>query len=141
MSFTNHGARGTLNTLFGKPTLNLGTLSAAINWHLGASTSTPTEAGTGITEPVGNNYARKPMAQAEWTTATLADPSVIDNANQVTFNVASGSWGTITHLVLFDQLAHPGGNALVVIPLTTAKAIDNGDTLIINAGELDITAD
>lgn len=99
--------------------------------YIGLSTTTPADAGTGITEPSGNNYARK--AHASWGAAS---GGATDNTGAITFATPSGSWGLITHCVIMDALS--AGNPLLygTVPNQTP---DNGDTVEFPDGDLDIT--
>lgn len=104
------------------------------NIYVALSTADPTDAGSGIAEPVGNAYAR--VQCNAWDAAALGATA---NTNQVTFPQATGSWGTITHFALFDAIT--GGNMLAHGALTTSKAITTGDTPRFNAGDIDVTLD
>lgn len=141
MSFTNRTAQALLNSLFGK-TSNFGALASAPTIYVGLSSTTPTEAGANVTEPSGNGYARVATVAADWNTASLADPSALDNANAVTFPTATGDWAAgadMTHFTLHD--ASSGGNVLASGALTVAKPVLNGDTPSFAAGALDVTLD
>lgn len=85
------------------------------------------EAGT-LTEvsASGTSYARVPVAcaDASWTPPSGGNRRFA-NADAITFPTPTGSWGTATHFALYDLAS--GGNALVVAPLTTPRAIANGD--------------
>jgi hypothetical protein len=95
--------------------------------------------GSGINEVANsNNYARKSTAGADWNVAAAG---AIDNANAITFNQASGSWGTVTHFALVSSATWGEGYVICHGDLTTAKAIGNGDTPSFAAGDLDITCD
>ena len=59
-------------------------------------------------------------------------------ASAVEFAAATGSWGAVSHFVLFD--ASSSGNLLIHGAFTAAKTITTGDILRIAAGELDVTA-
>ena len=90
----------------------------------------PTDAGTG-TEVSGGSYVRK--------SAAFASPSngVSASSADVTFDQATGSWGTITHIGIWD--AESTGNMLYHTPLTTSKTIDSGDIFKIASGSLTVT--
>ena len=82
-------------------------------------TSDPTDAGTG-TELSGNGYAR--------TAVTFGSPSngVTTNSADVTFPTATASWGTVSHIGIYD--ASTSGNLFVkgdfsTINLTTGDSI------------------
>jgi hypothetical protein len=93
-------------------------------------TSDPTDAGTG-TEVSGGSYAR--------TAVTFGAPSngVSTNSADVTFPVATASWGTITHMGLHD--ASTSGNLLFHSPLDTSKTIDSGDIFKFSSGNISVT--
>ena len=55
----------------------------------------------------------------------------------VEFVTATGAWGTVTHVGIFD--AASSGNLIAWAALTTSKAVTSGDVFRFNAGELDVT--
>lgn len=112
--------------------------AALANIWVGLSTADPLDTGAGLAEPVGNGYARVSTVAADWNAST-GDPSTVDNANDITFPEATGSWGTITHFALFDAVT--AGNMLMHGSLTVSKAIGAGDTAKFAAGDLDVTLD
>lgn len=141
MSFSNRTAQALLNSLFGK-TSNFGALALAPTIYVGLSSTTPTEAGTNVTEPSGGSYARVATVAADWNAATSADPSVVDNANAITFAAATADWlsaADLTHFVLYDALTT--GNFLGSGDLSVAKPVLNGDTPSFPVGALDVTLD
>lgn len=81
-------------------------LHSSVIW-IGLSTTTPNDDGSNVTEPVGNNYSRQDADTDEWETASGSE---IQNALAISFPTASGSWGTVTHFVLYD--AQTSGNFL-----------------------------
>lgn len=109
--------------------------SAPATWYAAASTADPTDDASGIAEPSGNNYARASVAANTFSRSV----STIDNDAAITFNEATGSWGTITHWALYD--AATSGNMLWHGELTSSQVIASGETLRFPAGTLDITAD
>lgn len=138
MSFSNRTAQALLNAMFGK-TSNFGALASAPTIYVALFTTAPGEDGTGGTEVSGGSYARVATVGADWNAATLADPSLIDNANAITFPTASGAWGTVTSFGLYD--AATVGNYLGGGALGTSKAPTTGDTPRFSAGELNVTLD
>ena len=98
-------------------------------WYVGLFTTAPGEAGGG-TEVSGNGYVR------EAVTFTVSG-DLATNSAAVEFDVATGSWGTITHVAVFDALS--GGNQIAYATLTVSKTIATGDVLRVPAGDLDIT--
>lgn len=97
--------------------------------YIGLFTAAPGEGGGG-TEVSGNGYARKSV-----TMTTSGNAST--NSGAVEFDVATGSWGTITYAGVFDALT--SGNLLAYGELTTSKTIASGDVFRIPSGDLDIT--
>lgn len=141
MSFSNRTAQALLNSLFGK-TSNFGALATPPTIYVGLSSTTPGEDGTNVTEPSGGAYARVATAPSDWNAATLADPSLIDNANAITFATATATWlagADLTHAVLYD--AATAGNYVGSGLLAVAKPVTDGDTADIAAGDLNVTLD
>ena len=100
-------------------------------WHLALYTSAPDDTGGG-TEVSGSAYARQSVA------FTISG-NTASNTSALEFPTATGSYGTVTHVGVFD--AASGGNLIAYASLTTSKAIDTGDVLRVPAGDLDITLD
>lgn len=137
MSFTNFLAAELLDHIFTDAAY-----APPTTLHIGLSTTTPAEDGTGVTEPVGNGYARVPIVAADMNAATLADPSVKSNGNVLTFPQATADWAAganMTHWVLYDAVS--AGNLLASAALTTPRAVLNGDTATIPAGSMQVTLD
>ena len=110
--------------------------TAPANVYIALFTAAPNDAGGG-TEVSGGSYARVAVS----TSGGFDAPSsggVTANTNLITFPVPSASWGTITHVGIFD--ASSGGNLLFWGALTTPVAVNNGDPAPqISAGALDLT--
>lgn len=136
MGLTQRSHKGLLDSLFSKTSV-FGALATAPSIWVGLSTTTPTITGGNITEPSTGSYARVATAAGDWATATSAEPSVILNANAVTFPQATGDWSAaadMTYYTLHD--ASTAGNVLGFGLLTTAKPVLNGDTASFAAGAL-----
>lgn len=103
--------------------------SPSASLYVGLFTAAPGEGGGG-TEVSGNGYNRKIVSL---TTAGNAST----NSAAVEFDVATGSWGTITYAGVFDAVT--SGNLLAYGELTVSKTIASGDVFRIPAGDLDIT--
>jgi hypothetical protein len=101
-------------------------------WYLGLFTANPDEDGSGATEISGSGYARKSVA-------FTVSGNLATNSGAVEFDAATGSWGTISHVAVFD--ASSGGNQIAYAALTTSKAITTDDVLRFPAGDVDITLD
>lgn len=121
-----------LEHIVGKVTYALPTV------YIGLSDADPLDTAAGLNEPSGNGYTRVTTDGATWNNATAAG-GAIDNASDITFPEASGTWGTITHFALFD--AGTGGNMMAHGSISPSKLIQNGDTAKFAAGDLDITLD
>lgn len=59
------------------------------------------------------------------------------NGTDITFPVATASWGTVTHLAILD--ADTAGNVIMHGALDASKNVADGDTFKINSGDLDVT--
>jgi hypothetical protein len=101
-------------------------------WYVGLFTADPTDTGSGATEITGNNYSRVSA------TFTVSGNAATTSA-AVEFAAATGSWGTISHIGIFD--AASGGNLIAHSALTASKAIASGDVFRIPTGDIDITLD
>jgi len=117
------------NALINATLRNIAYTSPA-NVYVALFTSDPTDAGSG-TEVSGGSYAR--------TAVTFAAPSngvSVSNAD-CTFPTATGSWGTVGWIGLYDALT--SGNLLYHTPLDTSKVIASGDIFKISSGNLSVT--
>ena len=124
MSFTND-----LETRVLQWALTAGSPTRPTAWYIGLFTAAPGEAGGG-TEVSGNAYVRKAV------TFTVSGDTATNNA-AIEWPTATGSWGTITHVAVFD--ADTSGNMLAYAELTASKTISTGDVLRIPSGDLDVT--
>lgn len=106
------------------------------DFHFALSTTTPTEAGGNFTEPVGNNYDRRAITRngTNFNAASGGDPTTLTNAVAIQWLQATGSWGTVTHVGIYD--ATTAGNLLWWAALDTSKAVANGDQPQIAIGGL-----
>jgi hypothetical protein len=126
MSFTND-----LETRVLQWALTAGSPTRPTAWYVGLFTAAPGETGGG-TEVSGGSYVR------EAVTFTVSG-NLATNSAAIEWPTATGSWGTITHVAVFD--ASTSGNMLVYASLTSSKTIASGDVLRIPAGDLDVTLD
>lgn len=106
------------------------TAFTAVTPYVALFTTDPTDAGSG-TQVSGGSYAR--------TAVTFGAPTngVSTNSADVTFPTATASWGTVTHIGIYD--AATLGNLLYHTPLDIAKTIDTGDIFKIATGNLSVT--
>lgn len=103
--------------------------SAPSTLYLALYTTAPTDTGGG-TELSGSGYARQ-------TVAFTVTNDTASNTSAIEFPTATGSWGTIVAVGVFDQLT--SGNLLAYGNLTASKTIASGDVFRVPAGDLDIT--
>lgn len=118
---------------------------AVLDWLMGGATPTrpsaryvalytaaPSDSGGG-TEVSGSGYSR----QAATFDAASSPGGTTSNSAAVSFTASGGSWGTITHMGIFD--ASSGGNLIWHGALTASKTIGDGDTLEFATGNIDLT--
>jgi len=127
-SFTDYTENLALTYLF-----NTGSVTRPTAWYVGLFTAAPSDTGGG-TEVTGNGYARVSAG----TISGSGTATTFTNAAAIEFGAASGgNWGTIGWAGIFT--ASTGGTLLAWAPLTTAKAINDGDIFRIPASSLTIT--
>lgn len=138
MSFSDTLETDVLNEVFG------GTAYAAVaTIYIGLSTADPLDDVSGLAEPSGNGYARVAIINDTnyWRPAVLG-AGTKQNSAEFTFPEASGSWGTVTHVTLWE---HPTTATLAVFQasgaLGTSKAITTGDTPRFQTDSLTISLD
>ncbi len=100
-------------------------------WYVGLQTSSNTD-GTPGTEVSGNGYVRKAV------TLTVSG-NLATNGGDLEWSAATGNWGTVTSLAVYDALT--GGNQIAHSDLTAPKVVATGDVFRIPAGLLDINLD
>ena len=122
MSFSNFLETEVLDHVFGG-----NAYTAPATHYLALFTGAPGEAGGG-TEVSGNAYARQSVSG-----------NLATNTAAVEFPTATGSYGTVTHVGVFDALT--SGNLMCYAALSASKAIETGDVFRVPAGDLDITLD
>ena len=128
MSLSNTFETHTLNYLFTTTSVTRPTA-----WYIALFTSNPAEDASGTeVSTSGTAYARQSA------TFTVSGDTA-SNSAAIEFPTATASYGTVSHVGVFD--ASTGGNLIAYAALTTSKAIDTGDVLRVNSGELDITLD
>lgn len=102
-------------------------------WYVALHTGDPGEDGS-ADELSGNGYQRQEVEFA------AASGGATENVSQLTFGPNTDSnWGTVTHISVWD--AASGGNCLLKGALSSAVTINVGDSLVIGAGNLDVTLD
>ena len=128
--FSDYWENKILDHIFGKGSYTPPTI------YVGLSTADPADDGSGLAEPSGNGYARTQTSDSDWNDASNGS---LDNATVITFEQATGSWGTITHFALFD--AASADNMLAHGALSQSKTIGNSNTARFQAGDLYISLD
>lgn len=114
--------------------------STLSNIYVSLHTSATTDAGGG-TEVSGGSYARVPVSTSGGWTATYTNGTAkaTNNASNISFPTATGSWGTVTHFGLWD--ASSGGNLLFHGALAASKTVASGDVIRFLANQLIINLD
>ena len=128
MSFTNFLETEILDHVFA------GSAYTAPGTHyLALFTAAPGETGGGTeVSTSGTAYARQSVA---FTTTG----NTTSNTAAVEYSTATASFGTVTHVGVFD--AATAGNLMAYATLSSSKAIDTGDVFRVPTGDLDITLD
>jgi len=128
MSFSNTFETHVLNYVFTTTSVTRPTA-----WYLALFTSNPAEdaSGTEVTTS-GTAYARQSA------TFTVSG-NTASNSAAIEFPTATASFGTVSHVGVFD--ASSGGNLIAYSALDTSKAISTGDVFRVPSGDLDITLD
>lgn len=103
--------------------------TAPATLYLALYTVAPTDAGGG-TEVSGGSYVRQ-------SCAFTVSGNLATNTSAVEWPTATGSWGTVVAVGVFD--ASTSGNLMAYGDLTASKTISTGDVFRIPAGDLDIT--
>jgi len=101
--------------------------------YLALYTAAPSETGGGTEVTTSSTaYARQSVA------FTTTGNTTSNNA-AVEFPTATATFGTVTHVGVFD--ASTGGNLMAYATLSSSKTIDTGDVFRVPTGDLDITLD
>lgn len=122
-SFSDYTEDKVLDHIVGKTSFTMPTCYVAF------STADPLDDASGMAEPAGSNYARITTTGGNWNASSGGS---ISNSADLTTPTASGAWGTLTHVALYDALS--GGNLLAHGALDVSKAVTSGDTLTYAGG-------
>ena len=127
---TDYAANKVLNAMFGK------TSSASIGstCYLGLSSTEPTKTGMNVTEPSGNGYSRVLIGNSSQSYTQLmgnADEGAITNSEEIHFNAATGSWGTLNYAVVYD--AATGGYLLASGKILNSSGVETSITPTANS--------
>ena len=123
-----------LRTQIGTEFLNLGSGTLPSTLYIGLFTVAEDATGTAGTEVSGGGYARKQIAASQFAdngTGTFT----LSNAQE--FVTATGSWGTVVGMGIFD--AATSGNLLFFDTITQSKTIATGDAFRFNASSIVVT--
>lgn len=122
-------SQNVLNWIFGKgsPTTPAGVIYVALN------TGDPGVDGQTANEASGSGYAAVATAATDWNNPTAAVPSVVTNANVVTFPTATGDWSSGATFGWASLWRHPTNRTAADFIAKgtiggTAKSVLNGDT-------------
>jgi len=124
MAFTSYTDNALLGHLLGSTTY---TKPSAL--YVALFVGDPASGGTEISTS-GTAYTRL-------SAAFTISSNVATNTSTLQWTAATSSWGTITHIAIYD--ASTGGNQLVTAALTTSKTINTGDVLQVSASQLSVT--
>lgn len=102
-------------------------------WYMALFTSNPADDASGTeVSTSGTAYARQSA------TFTVSGDTA-SNSAAIEFPTATASFGTVSHVGVFD--ASTGGNLIAYAALSSSKAIDTGDVFRIPSGDFDVTLD
>ena len=110
--------------------------------YIGLATAQGTDGDTLSELTIGTDSYARVQINAHSTGTNSFDAAAngaITSDAQITFPEATGNWGTITHIGIWDESS--AGNLIAWGALSTSKLVESGDTFIITAGNLTITLD
>ena len=117
----------------------------AADLYVGLSTTAINNDGTGITEPDAlDGYARVQVTNdlTEWPAAASGGPATKQNANEIAFPTASGTWGQVTHFFFAtDGSSVLPADIIAFGALDVPRTIEENDTASFAAGAITITLD
>lgn len=106
------------------------------SYYVGISSTLPTIAGTGVTEPSGGSYARI-QVENNSTNITQSGTGTGTNTNALYFAESTANWGTYPYYVIYDALTN--GNLLIFGSLDRTRTVESGTTLQVRAGQLQLS--
>jgi hypothetical protein len=112
--------------------MTTGTATRPSAWFLALYTAAPSDSGGG-TEVSGSGYARQAIA----FNAAATPAGTTSNSAAVEFTASGGSFGTVTHIGIFD--ASTSGNLLWHGAMTTSRVVGDGDKLVFATGDVVLT--
>lgn len=130
MSVTYYSANRVLDRNFGSTAY-----TPPATYYFGLSTTTIQIDGTGATEPSGGAYARVGLVNDKTNWGTAANAS-LSNLASVTFPESTASWGTITHVGMWDALT--AGNLWWFDALSPSRAVASATTVLFAVGAITV---
>jgi hypothetical protein len=128
-SLSNFAENAWMNHIFGTE------YSHSANLYLALCTADPTDAATGASMNEvanANNYSRKAISFA------AAASRKVEQDGAITFDQASGAWGTITHWAILDSATHGEGNVLAYGAFNPTFAVVSGNTPSVASGQVEV---
>ena len=108
--------------------------AAPASLTLALSTADPLDDLSGLAEVAGFGYARQAIAFGA-ITSTNGVGSQMSNTGAITFTAAGGAWGIISHYVIYTI----GGDGCFHGAFAASKNIADGDSFVVNIGDITIT--
>lgn len=112
--------------------MTTGSATRPTAWYVALYTAAPDDTGGG-TEVSTGGYAR----QSVTFDAASSPGGTTSNNNVVSFTASGASYGTVSHIGIFDNVS--GGNLLWHGSMTASKTVADGDTLEFSVGNIDLT--
>ena len=102
-------------------------------YYIGLSSTAPNISGGNVTEPLSNSGYKRVKLE------NLSEPAdgVITNEQAISFDESTGSWGTMSHVVIYDALE--AGNLLMYDTLSTPRNVEAATIVTIKANSLTLT--
>ena len=113
--------------------LNAGAVTRPTTWAVGLSLGAPSST-SGSEIATGSGMTRQLVTFA----AATSPPGSASNSNAMTFGPINAA-GTISAIQIWDTSAATIGNMLYYCPLSVARTLGSGDSLVIAAGALVIS--
>ncbi len=112
--------------------MTTGSATRPTAWYVALYTAAPSDSGGG-TEVSTGGYAR----QSVTFDAASSPGGTTSNNNTVSFTASGASYGTVSHIGIFDNVS--GGKLLWHGSMTASKTVADGDTLEFSIGNIDLT--
>ena len=112
--------------------MTTGSATRPTAWYVALYTAAPSDSGGG-TEVSTGGYARRSVT----FDAASSPGGTTSNNNTVSFTASGASYGTVSHIGIFDNVS--GGNLLWHGSMTASKTVADGDTLEFSIGNIDLT--